>query len=53
MNRIETLRYTAETHASIGRDRALRGTDGHFDVKLSSPNVPSGGTDSEKLFAVG
>ena len=51
MNRIETVRYTAKTHTSGGRDGASRSTDSRLDVKLSPSGAPGTGTNAEQLFA--
>jgi Ohr subfamily peroxiredoxin len=45
--------YTAKTHTTGGRDGASRSSDGHLDVKLSTPGAPGGGTNPEQLFAAG
>jgi lipoyl-dependent peroxiredoxin len=44
--------YTAKTHTTGGRDGASRTSDGHLDVKLSSPGAGEG-TNPEQLFAAG
>ncbi len=46
-----TVLYTAETHTTGGRDGTSRSSDGHLEVKLSSPGGP--GTNPEQLFAAG
>src|SRR5262245_45904573 len=53
MNQIEKVLYTAGTHTTGGRDGASRSTDGHLDVKLSSPGSAGNGTNPEQLFAAG
>src|SRR3954451_2541005 len=53
MSQIEKVLYTAKTHTTGGRDGASRTSDGHLDVKLSSPGTAGGGTNPEQLFAAG
>ena len=53
MTKIEKVLYTAKTHTTGGRDGASRTSDGHLDVKLSSPGSTAGGTNPEQLFAAG
>ena len=46
--------YTAEMHTTGGRDGgAARASDGHLDIKLSTPGGPGTGTNPEQLFAAG
>jgi osmotically inducible protein OsmC len=46
--------YTAKTHTTGGREHgAARSSDGHLDVKLSSPGAAGVGTNPEQLFAAG
>jgi osmotically inducible protein OsmC len=45
--------YTANTHASGGREGAARSSDGRLDVKLTRPGASGGGTNPEQLFAAG
>jgi len=46
--------YTAKTHTSGGRDGgAARSSDGHLDIKLSTPGTTGTGTNPEQLFAAG
>ena len=45
--------YTAKTHTTGGRDGASRSSDGHLDVKLSTPGTARVGTNPEQLFAAG
>jgi len=52
-NRIEKVLYTAQTHATGGRDGAARSSDGRLDVKLSTPGGKGKGTNPEQLFAAG
>jgi Ohr subfamily peroxiredoxin len=49
----EKVLYTAKTHTTGGRSGASRTSDGHLDVKLSTPGTPGTGTNPEQLFAVG
>jgi Ohr subfamily peroxiredoxin len=46
--------YTARTHTIGGRDNgASRSSDGHLDVRLSTPGSARIGTNPEQLFAAG
>ena len=46
--------YTAKTRTCGGRENGIaRSSDGHLDVKLSSPGGPGLGTNPEQLFAAG
>lgn len=46
--------YTAQAHTTGGREHGVgRSSDGHLDVKLSSPGSGGPGTNPEQLFAVG
>jgi osmotically inducible protein OsmC len=49
----EKLLYTAKTHTTGGREGASHSSDGHLDIKLSSPGSAGGGTNPEQLFAAG
>jgi len=53
MELVENVLYTAKAHTTGGRDGASRSSDGHLDVKLSSPGAPGNGTNPEQLFAAG
>jgi osmotically inducible protein OsmC len=53
MTQVEKVLYTAKTHTTGGRDGASRSSDGHLDIKLSSPGAPGTGTNPEQLFAAG
>ena len=53
MNTIEKVLYTAKVHTTGGRDGASRSSDGHLDVKLSTPGATGTGTNPEQLFAAG
>lgn len=53
MNNSKVL-YTARTHTSGGREAGVaRSSDGHLDVRLSTPGTPGTGTNPEQLFAAG
>jgi osmotically inducible protein OsmC len=46
--------YTAKTRTTGGRaNGASRSSDGHLDIRLSSPGGPGIGTNPEQLFAAG
>ncbi len=45
--------YTAHVHVTGGREGAARSSDGHLDVKLSTPGTSGAGTNPEQLFAAG
>lgn len=46
--------YTAKTHTVGGRGNGVgRSSDGHLEVKLSTPGANGTGTNPEQLFAVG
>jgi osmotically inducible protein OsmC len=50
----EKLLYTAKVHTTGGRDRgAARSSDGHLDVRLSTPGAVGNGTNPEQLLAAG
>jgi lipoyl-dependent peroxiredoxin len=49
----DKLLYTAQTHTTGGRDGQSRSSDGHLDIKLSSPGAAGQGTNPEQLFAAG
>jgi lipoyl-dependent peroxiredoxin len=53
MTKIEKVVYTGKTHTTGGRDGASRSSDGHLDIKLSSPGAAGVGTNPEQLFAAG
>lgn len=52
MSSTKTL-YTADVHVTGGRDGSAKSSDGHLDVKLSTPGGPGAGTNPEQLFAAG
>src|SRR5688572_27198371 len=46
--------YTAKTHTTGGREHGVsRSSDGHLDIKLSTPGTGGIGTNPEQLFAAG
>lgn len=46
--------YTAHTHTTGGREHGVsRSSDGHLDIKLSTPGTDGAGTNPEQLFAAG
>jgi Ohr subfamily peroxiredoxin len=53
MTKLEKVLYTAKAHTTGGRDGASRTSDGHLDVKLTTPGTPGNGTNPEQLFAAG
>lgn len=54
MTHLEKVLYTARTHTTGCRDAgAFRTSDGHLDVKLSTPGTSGSGTNPEQLFAAG
>jgi Ohr subfamily peroxiredoxin len=54
MTQLEKVLYTARTHTSGGREGgASRSSDGHLEVKISSPGTSGNGTNPEQLFAAG
>src|SRR5882672_8619617 len=54
MTQLGKVLYTAKTHTTGGREHgASRSSDGHLDIKLSTPGGPGSGTNPEQLFAAG
>jgi lipoyl-dependent peroxiredoxin len=54
MTQTEKLLYTAKTHTTGGREHGVsRSSDGHLDVRLSTPGASGIGTNPEQLFAAG
>ncbi|TCN33708.1 organic hydroperoxide resistance protein [Sinorhizobium americanum] len=53
MTEIEKVLYTGKMHTTGGREGASRSSDGHLDIKLSSPGSSGQGTNPEQLFAAG
>ena len=50
----EKLLYTGKTHTAGGREHGVsRSSDGHLDIKLSTPGTAGIGTNPEQLFAAG
>lgn len=46
--------YTAQTHTTGGREHGVaRSSDGHLEIKLSTPGTDGAGTNPEQLFAAG
>ena len=46
--------YTARIHTTGGRENGVsRSSDGHLDIKLSTPGRTGVGTNPEQLFAAG
>src|SRR5215468_5319661 len=46
--------YTAQTHTTGGRENGVaKSSDGHLDIKLSTPGTNGIGTNPEQLFAAG
>ncbi len=46
--------YTGKTHTIGGREHGVaRSSDGHLDIKLSTPGTGGIGTNPEQLFAAG
>lgn len=50
---IDKVLYTGKTHTTGGREGESRSSDGHLDIKLSSPGSIGTGTNPEQLFAAG
>jgi osmotically inducible protein OsmC len=54
MTQIGKVLYTAKTHTTGGREHGVsRSSDGHLDIKLSTPGTAGTGTNPEQLFAAG
>ena len=46
--------YTGKTHTTGGREHGVAlSSDGHLDIKLSTPGAGGSGTNPEQLFAAG
>ena len=46
--------YTGKTHTTGGREHGVsKSSDGHLDIKLSTPGTGGPGTNPEQLFAAG
>jgi osmotically inducible protein OsmC len=50
---VERVLYTAKVHTTGGREGTSSTSDGHLEVKLSSPGGAGAGTNPEQLFAAG
>ena len=50
---VDKVLYTAKVHTAGGREGMSKSSDGHLDLKLSSPGAANGGTNPEQLFAAG
>jgi lipoyl-dependent peroxiredoxin len=54
MTQVGKVLYTAKTHTTGGRKNgASRSSDGHLDIRLSTPGTAGIGTNPEQLFAAG
>jgi lipoyl-dependent peroxiredoxin len=54
MTQVGKVLYTAKTHTTGGRESgASRSSDGHLDIRLSTPGTAGIGTNPEQLFAAG
>ena len=54
MTQLGKVLYTGKTHTTGGREHGVsRSSDGHLDIKLSSPGSAGLGTNPEQLFAAG
>jgi len=54
MNQVDKVLYTAKTHTTGGRENGVaRSSDGHLDIRLTSPVTAGTGTNPEQLFAAG
>ncbi len=53
MSTPSNILYNALVHTTGGRQGAARSSDGHLDIKLSSPGSGGSGTNPEQLFAAG
>jgi Ohr subfamily peroxiredoxin len=54
ITQIDKVLYTAKAHTTGGREGGTsRTSDGHLDVKLTTPGAKGDGTNPEQLFAVG
>ena len=54
MSQTAKVIYTARAHTTGGRENgASRSSDGHLDVRLSTPGSARIGTNPEQLFAAG
>jgi lipoyl-dependent peroxiredoxin len=54
ITQIDKVLYTAQAHTTGGREGgSSRTSDGHLDIKTSTPGTPGTGTNPEQLFAAG
>jgi lipoyl-dependent peroxiredoxin len=54
MTQAAKVLYTGKTRTTGGREHGVsRSSDGHLDIKLSSPGAAGLGTNPEQLFAAG
>ena len=53
MTKPDKVLFTAKVHTTGGREGASHSSDGHLDIKLSSPGTAGLGTNPEQLFAAG
>ena len=55
MTQADKVLYTAKTHTSAGgrNGGTARSSDGHLDIKFSTPGTSGSGTNPEQLFAAG
>src|SRR5215813_3013518 len=54
ITRTSKVLYTAKTHTTGGREHGVaKSSDGHLDIKLSTPGTNGTGTNPEQLFAAG
>ena len=54
MTQAAKVLYTGKTRTTGGREHGVsRSSDGHLDIKLSSPGTAGLGTNPEQLFAAG
>jgi lipoyl-dependent peroxiredoxin len=54
MSQTEKVVYTAKTRTTGGGENgASRSSDGHLDIRFSTPGSPRIGTNPEQLFAAG
>ena len=54
MTQPQKVLYTAKTHTTGGREHGVsRSSDGHLDIKLSTPGSAGVGANPEQLFSAG
>ena len=53
VNTLDKVFYTANVHATGGRDGQAKSSDGRLDINLTSPGAKGNGTNPEQLFAAG